>query len=211
MSPEDRRDAIVRAAIPLLRERGAVVTTRELADAACVAEGTLFRVFPDKAALLRAAVERALDPTELLGQMAEVEVALPLRVKLGKVVAILQRHTGDVASLMAAGHEMAAAAGSVHGHAPGHAPDPGAGQGPHHGRVHHPVELVVSAVAAVLEPHAEELRFDAAVCSRMLVGLVLAASRPIVVGSGPLLDPHQLAALFCDGAVRPTTSEVPPC
>lgn len=219
MAPEDRRDAIVLAAIPLLRERGAAVTTRELADAACVAEGTLFRVFPDKAALLRAAIERALDPTELLAQLSGVEAELPLRLKLGKVVAVLQRHAGDVASLMAVGHEMAAASGQAHPHAPGHGPGhrPGAGGG------HHPVDMVVRGVAAVLEPHATDLRFETAVCARVLVGLVLAASRPLVAGSAPLLDPHQLAALFCDGAVLPSTlpstlpatlpstSEVHPC
>ncbi|MBN9326134.1 MAG: TetR family transcriptional regulator, partial [Cellulomonas sp.] len=45
MPPDERRRAILRAVLPVVRERGADVTTRELAEAAGVAEGTLFRVF----------------------------------------------------------------------------------------------------------------------------------------------------------------------
>lgn len=213
MSPEDRRDAIVGAAIPLLRERGAAVTTRELADAACVAEGTLFRVFPDKAALVRAAIERALDPTPVLSQLAGVERELPLRIAIAKVTAILQAHAVGVASLVAVNHELVAAlgdhGGAPHEHGPGHPHGPGHGHRP--GAAGHPVEIVVRAVAAVLDPHARELRLEPALCARMLVGFVLTTNRPFSGGPTPLLGPHDLASLFCDGAVRPTNSEDPSC
>ena len=49
MAPEDRRKAILEALIPLLVEQGGDVTTKEIAEAAGIAEGTIFRVFPDKA------------------------------------------------------------------------------------------------------------------------------------------------------------------
>lgn len=62
MSPDERRRAIVEAVIPLLVEHGASVTTRQIAQAAGIAEGTIFRVFPDKAALLLAAAEATMDP-----------------------------------------------------------------------------------------------------------------------------------------------------
>ena len=48
LPPDDRREAILEAIIPLLQERGRNVTSRELAEAAEVAEGTLFRAFGDK-------------------------------------------------------------------------------------------------------------------------------------------------------------------
>ena len=60
MTPDERRAAVLDAAIPLLMENGIGVTTRQIADAAGVAEGTLFRVFDDKRALLVSAVGRAL-------------------------------------------------------------------------------------------------------------------------------------------------------
>ena len=65
LSPEDRRAAILDAVIPLLIDHGAAVTTAEMAEAAGIAEGTIFRVFPDKASLLHAAIERSLDPSSV--------------------------------------------------------------------------------------------------------------------------------------------------
>src|SRR5215207_6406848 len=61
MSPDERRKAILDALIPLLLERGGDVTTKEIAQAAGIAEGTIFRVFPDKATLLFAAAEEAIN------------------------------------------------------------------------------------------------------------------------------------------------------
>src|SRR5690606_7898091 len=57
LPPEDRRQAIIEAVVPLLIEHGPTATTRQIAEAAGVAEGTLFRVFPDKRALLFAVAE----------------------------------------------------------------------------------------------------------------------------------------------------------
>src|SRR6476619_8493473 len=68
MAPDDRRRAIVRALVPLLVERGGEVSTREIAQAAGIAEGTIFRVFPDKKSLMRAAAEEAINPAD--GQAA---------------------------------------------------------------------------------------------------------------------------------------------
>ncbi len=210
MSPDDRRDAIVGAAIPLLRARGAAVTTRELADAACVAEGTLFRVFPDKAALVRAAIERALDPTPVVTQLAGVERDLPIRIAIAKITAILQEHAVGVASLVAVNHELLATlgegtTGSPAAHAGGH------GHGHRHGWAEHPIEMVVRAVTDVLQARSTELHLEPAVCARTLVGFVLTINRPLGAGPRPVLGPHDLAALFCDGVVRPTTMEDHPC
>src|SRR3954470_17952928 len=64
MSPDDRRKAIVTALVPLIIERGGEVSTREIAQAAGIAEGTIFRVFPDKKSLLLAAAEEAINPAD---------------------------------------------------------------------------------------------------------------------------------------------------
>ena len=57
MAPADRRAAIVAATIPLLRSRGWSVTTKEIAAASGVADGTIFSVFADKEELLLTALQ----------------------------------------------------------------------------------------------------------------------------------------------------------
>ena len=64
MQPDDRRKAIVSVLVPLIVERGGEVSTREIAEAAGIAEGTIFRVFPDKRSLMLAAAEEAINPAE---------------------------------------------------------------------------------------------------------------------------------------------------
>ena len=62
LAPADRREALVEATLPLLRMHGRAVTTRQIAEAAGVAEGTIFRVFESKEELVEAALARAFEP-----------------------------------------------------------------------------------------------------------------------------------------------------
>ncbi|WP_051640370.1 TetR/AcrR family transcriptional regulator [Cellulomonas sp. URHE0023] len=82
LPPDERRAAILLAIQPVLLERGAGVTTRELAEAAGVAEGTLFRVFTDKVTLIRAAIWTAIDPADAVPEIDAVDRTLPLRDRL---------------------------------------------------------------------------------------------------------------------------------
>ena len=88
LAPEERRAAIIAATVPLLREHGVLVTTRQIADAAGVAEGTIFGVFPDKPSLIRAAVLSALDPEQGVRRIAAVQ-SPDLRVRLKETARIL--------------------------------------------------------------------------------------------------------------------------
>src|SRR5687768_1920501 len=90
LPPDERRAAILAATVPLLREHGLDVTTRQIAQAAGVAEGTLFRVFPDKETLVRAAVAHALAPGKLLADLATVPRTLPLEERLLMITTMLQ-------------------------------------------------------------------------------------------------------------------------
>lgn len=61
MAPGSRREMIVRAALPLVIEHGSAVTTRQIARAAGIGEGTIFRVFADKDELLEACVSEPVE------------------------------------------------------------------------------------------------------------------------------------------------------
>lgn len=102
LAPDDRRQAIVDAVIPLLREHGRDVSTRQLAEAAGVAEGTLFRAFGDKDSLIAAATEKIFDPVPLWARLGSIDVDLPLEDKLTEVMRMLHEHFRAVVSAVVA-------------------------------------------------------------------------------------------------------------
>ncbi|MEY9950855.1 TetR/AcrR family transcriptional regulator [Leifsonia sp. EB34] len=106
LPPEDRKAMIVDAVIPLLIEHGRGVTTRQIADAAGIAEGTIFRAFGDKETLVRAAVEKYLDPEPLRENLRSIDPALPLELKLRGIVFLLRERFQNVMRIMpVVGHQ----------------------------------------------------------------------------------------------------------
>jgi AcrR family transcriptional regulator len=87
MSPESRRRAIVEAVVPLVVDHGAEVTTKQIAEAAGIAEGTIFRVFPDKAALMIAVAAETVNPAHGKREWTEALAgAEDLRTKIVRTV-----------------------------------------------------------------------------------------------------------------------------
>ena len=191
MSPDDRRRAIVRALVPLLVERGGEVSTREIAKAAGIAEGTIFRVFPDKRSLMLAAAEEAINPAD--GQ-AVFDAAMAEQTTLrDKVVVagdrVLDRMRMTMAVMFAVrGHLMASE--DLH---------------QHHKKHFGPPEFVLNAQAqlhrrltGIFEQHRDELAVEPEVAAIALRSLIFGASRP-ELGMAPALTAEQIADLLLQG------------
>ncbi|MFF2494734.1 TetR/AcrR family transcriptional regulator [Agromyces sp. NPDC058064] len=102
MSVDDRRAAIARATVPLLSSYGRDVTTRQIAEAAGVAEGTLFRVFDGKEAIIDAAVEVFLDPEPFREALRRIDPGLPLDLKMRLVIDRFQDRFSGIFGVFAA-------------------------------------------------------------------------------------------------------------
>lgn len=91
MTPQERHDQLVDVTLRLLREHGRAVTTKQIAEAAGIAEGTIFRVVTSKDELVDAALARAFDHGAIFDRIAEIDPALDLRDRMVRLVSILQQ------------------------------------------------------------------------------------------------------------------------
>lgn len=182
MSADERRDAIVAATLPLLLERGPDLSTREIARAAGVAEGTIFRVFETKQDLIHATIHAALSPDAALDALAALPAGQSLPDRVAAVLDVLQANTARTRSLFA----------TLFGK-DGPPPHPGKPPGnPHDARLR-----IFTGTAAALEPYADLLRISPATAARILSALAFTASFD---DSRPELDDsHRLADLVLRG------------
>jgi AcrR family transcriptional regulator len=193
MSPDDRRRAIVRALVPLLVERGGEVSTREIAQAAGIAEGTIFRVFPDKRSLMLAAAEEAINPAD--GQAAFDDAMAGLTELREKVVVSTQRVLDRMRMTMSV---MMAVRAHLMWDEESRKADP---VKKHFG----PPQFVLDAqaelhrrLAGIFEAHRDELAVEPEVAAIALRSLIFGASRP-ELGMAPALSAEQIADLLLSG------------
>jgi AcrR family transcriptional regulator len=175
MPAEERRSAIVAATVPLLLAHGTGVTTRQIAEAAGIAEGTIFRVFPDKESLIASAVETAFDPVPVEAAMNAIDRELPLPQRLTQAVDILQRRVTAIWSLMSAA---------------GITKPPDA----------RPTAL--AGLAALFEPDRDRLRRSPESAAQILRGLTIGASHPGFIMDEPLA-PAEIVSVLLDGLLTP--------
>ena len=99
---EERRRDIIAATLPLIETEGFSVSTKKIADAAGIAEGTVFRVFPTKEDLLRAAMTSYMDLTDLIDKVGAIDSARPLEEKISEIIDIVQESATRVRTFMLA-------------------------------------------------------------------------------------------------------------
>ncbi len=175
---EERRAAIVAAALPLFLEGGAGVTTREIAAAAGIAEGTIFRVFDDKHALIEAIVDAAFDPARVEAALDNIDRALPLEARLTKAVDILVRRSEAIFQVTSALATM---------------------RRPEDRTARKPPEL--HALVGLLAPDADQLRYPPEKTARLLRGLIFAGTSRMF-SEGPSLTRPEIVAMFLHGVSR---------
>ena len=173
LAPDERREAIVDAVLPLVVAQGGQVTTRQIADAAGIAEGTIFRVFPDKRALFLAVAERAVAPPGWRESMADTVRDLPTLD--AKVTAVAHRMRSTMRDLMAAMAALRAA--FIAEHNPGRRKS-AAPPGPPAFLVESSRDLLAALTELVFAPHADELRVSPRVAALALRSLVLGGMHP---------------------------------
>jgi len=191
LPPDARRASIIAATLPLLRRHGTAVTTAQIAMAAGIAEGTLFRVFADKESLISAAICTAFDPAPTERELATIDLGLPLRERLIAAVEILQRRVEAVWQLMAI-LGMTAPPGDKNLMS---AKPPSR------------IDRSLAMVTAMFEPDASALRCDPEQAARLLKMMTFAGTHPRI-SDGYVLTAGEIVAVVLDGIrVRPAESE----
>ncbi|WP_426574893.1 TetR/AcrR family transcriptional regulator [Aquihabitans sp. McL0605] len=187
LPPSERRAEIIATTLPLLMEHGAAMTTRQIAEAAGIAEGTIFRVFEDKQALIDAVVEAAIDPAPTEATLREIDLTLPLEQRLYEAVEILRRRTASVFQVMAA-----AGATPTGANRPVNKP--------------RPPELRV--LGKVFEPDPSEIDRDPQAAAYVLRALTIVGTHPLMIDTEPMAS-EEIVALVLDG-VRARPAAPPP-
>jgi AcrR family transcriptional regulator len=176
MPPQERRAAILAAVTPLITDLGDAVTTRELAGAAGVSEGTIFNVFADKDELLSAVLEAALDQEPFEQAIRQIAPDAPLQAQLIEATMLIQHRIVDVWRLISS-------------------------LGARFERPERPLPLS-PALAEVFAAHSHQIALRPPEAAQLLRALVLSLTHPMLATEPMTAD--RIVEIFLHGIERPS-------
>ncbi len=184
---DERRATLVAATEPLLEEFGRDVSTRQIAEAAGVAEGTIFRVFSTKEQLIDAVLDEVFDVSGVCDQLGTIDPYLSLETRLEYAVSILQARIRRIFRLF---HTL-----RLSRRAP---------ENPEQFRRRQQAdnERINAALAAVIKPDQDRLRFDPETAASALRTITFSLTHPIL-SEPKLTDPQRIVDLVLHGIVGP--------
>jgi AcrR family transcriptional regulator len=191
---DERRAALIAATEPLLERFGRDVSTRQIAEAAGVAEGTIFRAFATKEELIDAVIEDAFDTQRTCDELALVDPGLSLEERLTVAVTILQERLRRIFALF----------GSLRLRKEAHDHDS------FRAKQQADYELINHAIASLITPDQDRLRLDVREAASALRTITFSITHPML-GDPRLIEPQQIVDLVLYGICRQPHRERTSC
>jgi len=159
-----------------------------MAEAAGIAEGTIFGVFADKTAVIHEAVKVSMDPAPVRSALAGIHPTEPLELQLSEAARILLEHFDRVTVLVGVLRTM---------------PTPPAGPPPGARRfVAESHAAVLAELTDLFGRHRDRLRIEPSRAAAAFQGLIFARLQPLVT-SDEKLTIEEIVAILLSGIADP--------
>lgn len=198
LPPEERRSLILDAAELLLRDHGRKVSTRQIAEAAGVAEGTLFRVFDSKDDLINHAIARSFSADPTVESLQAIDPTLALEPRLVEIVRVLQARLQRTFTLL---------------HSVGPPPQAKAEDQTEFRRfMLTQNQLISEQITALLEPDQDQFVLSGEQTAQLITSMLMTTSNPFIRAQEVAVlspEPDALVDLLLHGALADSTRTDP--